>query len=76
MPDCADCRFWLPVPMEDAVQEGERPIVGFCRRYPPTREYPRAASGFPEFPLAAAYHRRTHAWDWCGEHQPKVQVVK
>lgn len=69
---CKDCRYYLHdsdleldgADIEDAKDDGEEVLTGFCRRYPPTilMAYPEPVTRHPD----VAGHS-----DWCGEFTPK-----
>lgn len=69
---CKDCRYYLhesdldidKADIEDAKDNGEEMLTGYCRRYPPVimMAYPEPVTRHPDV---------AGDTDWCGEFTPK-----
>lgn len=70
-PTCETCRFWEH--LADDPNGDPRDALGQCRRYPPQCSVWREPCDQldPEW-LAVEYAQpHSHAYQWCGEHQPR-----
>ena len=64
MNQCGNCKFFQ-MNLQDMNE-------GSCRRYPPNSQFVPTKDG----PMPVAAQPPVWREDWCGEHQPKVQVVQ